>query len=183
MSINVNAGGVRQELKEITANAGGVKQKLLEVRSNAGGVRQVIFQAWKCPDTLTWRYAGSTAESPAVSDSGFRITNSKGTALKYRNIISDEFELIGKWKISATVSGIIGVSGSSGAGGMGISADGSDNSNIVAITSAVGTESKSGSITVGAGKYRLYGGGGYGNQSGSFAAPYVFTITFEKVEE
>ena len=175
MSINVNVSGVRQELKEITANAGGVKQKLLEVRSNVGGVRQIIFQNRERPASLAWHYEDSAGESPQHSGSGYSVSNNKGTALKYQYIVSDEFRLVGKWQIIATMWGI-----SNGAGGLELIKSGA--SAPVSVVSVSGADEGSGSVAADTGTYRFRAGGSYGDQAGTYSAPYYIVLSFEEAE-
>ena len=175
MGITVNVGGYRQNLRKVWANAGGVKKELGEIRSNVGGVRQIIFQNRERPASLAWHYEDSAGESPQHSGSGFSVSNNKGTALKYQQIVSDEFRLVGKWQIIATMWGI-----SNGAGGLELIKSGA--SAPVSVVSVSGADEGSGSVAADTGTYRFRAGGSYGDQAGTYSAPYYIVLSFEEAE-
>lgn len=166
MGITVNEGGVLYELEKITDNENGVVYDFDNIHSNENGVLYEIFSGRKIPTSLTWYYTNSTSESPTTSNNGFTVRNGKSEN-KYNNIKSNVFEIIGECTISVHMYS----DSSEGSYGMGL--DTSD-----------GTEVEYGhladfSVTVGSGEYYFRGGGGYGNQNGSWAISYTFEITFE----
>lgn len=179
MPIMVNEGGVLHELETVTSNESGVLHELDTVHANEDGVLREIHSAVSFPDTLTWKYSplnsATTPYTPIISNNGFTVKNTRSN-IPCNNVSTDIFEIKGRVKVTLTLT--MEIRYGTGSGGLGIYPEsGGVNSSSFGISSS-GTKSETYLLT--AGRYRISGGGGCGNQNGSAANNYTISVSFSK---
>ena len=172
MAIYSNNGGVISEHSAEFCNEGGVIVEQSEVWCNDGGVKYQIFGA---KPELSWVYENSTTESPAVSDKGYKVSNTK-TAVRYKGVKSSVFSLTKAMSFSGTITVDDHLTATSWTASFVVYSE--DGTAVLASDSTTTSVTKTGTLP--AGKYYIVAGASGANvPSGAAATAMKYTFTFD----